>query len=80
MSDVYELTPSMRVLLCMHNMSAIDANSAKKTEDLTCYCNMGYNDLEKALCELVDFGYIVKKDHIYYLSSLGISVVRGVYT
>jgi predicted transcriptional regulator len=70
----------MRVLLCMHNMSAVDANNAKKAEDLTGHCDMDYNDLEKALCELVDFGYIVKKDHIYYLSSLGISVVRSVFT
>ncbi|MGA2574272.1 MAG: hypothetical protein ABSF36_08785 [Candidatus Methanomethylicaceae archaeon] len=80
MYDIYELTPSMRVLLCMHNMSAVDANNAKKAEDLTGHCDMDYNDLEKALCELVDFGYIVKKDHIYYLSSLGISVVRSVFT
>jgi len=78
--DVYELTPSMRLLLTMHNVSAVDPNSAKNMEELISMSNMSDKDLEKALGELVSFGYVIKKDHIYYLSSLGISVVRSVYT
>ena len=80
MYDIYELSPSMRVLLCMHNLCAVDQKSAKKAEDLTTLCNLESNDMEKALSELVSFGYIIKKDYIYYLSSLGITVVRSVYT
>ena len=80
MHDVYELTSSMRVLLCMHNMSAVGLNSAKRIEDLTEVCGLSYADLEKALKELTDFGYVIKGEHIYYLSSLGITVVRSVYT
>lgn len=78
--DIYELTKSMRVLLCMHNMCAIDPNSAKGTDDLTGLCGLNHGDVETALGELVNFGYVVRKDHIYYLSGLGISVVRSVYT
>ena len=80
MSDVYELTPSMRLLLTMHSVSAVDPNSAKNMEELIGMSNMSDKDLEKALSELVSFGYVIRKDHIYYLSSLGISVVRSVYT
>jgi len=80
LSDVYELTPSMRLLLTMHSVSAVDPNSAKNMEELIGMSNMSDKDLEKALSELVSFGYVIRKDHIYYLSSLGISVVRSVYT
>jgi predicted transcriptional regulator len=80
LSDVYELTPSMRLLLTMHSVSAVDPKSAKNIEELISMSNMSDKDLEKALSELVSFGYVIRKDHIYYLSSLGISVVRSVYT
>ena len=33
-----------------------------------------------ALEELVSYGYVVRKELLYYLSNLGISVVRSVYT
>ncbi|MDD1766294.1 MAG: hypothetical protein LUQ00_00035 [Candidatus Methanomethyliaceae archaeon] len=80
MSDVYEMTPSMRLLLTMHSVSAVDPNSAKRVEELIGFSGMSDKELEKALGELVSFGYVIKKDQIYYLSSLGISVVRSVYT
>lgn len=80
MYDVYEMTPSMRLLLTMHSMSAVDPNSAKRVDELVGLSGMSEKELEKALGELVSFGYVIRKDHIYYLSSLGISVVRSVYT
>jgi predicted transcriptional regulator len=64
----------------MHSVSAVDPISAKRVEELIGLSNMSDKDLEKALGELVSFGYVIKKDQIYYLSSLGISVVRSIYT
>jgi predicted transcriptional regulator len=61
-------------------MSAVDPNSAKRVDELVGLSGMSEKELEKALGELVSFGYVIRKDHIYYLSSLGISVVRSVYT
>jgi len=64
----------------MHNMCAVNPDSATKSDALTGLCGLDHGDVEAALGELVNFGYVVRKDHIYYLSSLGISVVRSVYT
>ncbi len=80
MNDVYEVAPSMRLLIAMHNMSSIDQPSALNFSELTGVCGMSYDELTKALDELVCYGYVVKNDSTYHLSRLGISVIRSVYT
>jgi predicted transcriptional regulator len=80
MSDVYEVAPSMKLLIAMHNMSSVDQLSAMNFNELTGVSGMSYDDLSKALNELVCYGYVVKSDSTYYLSRLGISVIRSVYT
>jgi pyruvate/2-oxoacid:ferredoxin oxidoreductase alpha subunit len=37
-------------------------------------------EVNRALDELVSYGYVEKTDSTYYLSRLGISVIRSVYT
>ena len=80
MRDIYELTPSMRLLLTMHNISAVNTDSAKRMEDLRPLSDLKNDELREALRELLSHGYVVERDGMYYLSSLGISVVRSVYT
>ncbi|MDH5811775.1 MAG: hypothetical protein QXO54_05510 [Candidatus Methanomethylicaceae archaeon] len=80
MRDIYELTPSMRLLLTMHNISAVSTDSAKKIDDLRSFSDLQNDELREALRELLSHGYVVERDGTYYLSSLGISVVRSVYT
>ncbi|MCX8181708.1 MAG: hypothetical protein N3D12_01185 [Candidatus Methanomethyliaceae archaeon] len=80
MRDIYELTPSMRLLLTMHNISAVNTDSAKRIDDLRSFSNLHNEELREALRELLSHGYVVERDGTYYLSSLGISVVRSVYT
>jgi predicted transcriptional regulator len=70
----------MKLLIAMHNMSSIDQPSALNFNELTGVSGMSYDDLVKALNELVCYGYVVKSDSAYYLSRLGISVIRSVYT
>ncbi len=78
--DIYELTPSMRLLLTMHSISAVNTDSAKRLDDLRSFCDLHTDELQQAVKELLSHGYIVERDGAYYLSSLGISVVRSVYT
>ncbi len=80
MVDVYELAPSMKLLIAMHNMSSVDAPSALNVNELTTVSGMSNEDLRKALEELVCYGYVIKSDSTYHLSRLGISVIRSVYT
>jgi hypothetical protein len=80
MFDVYELAPSMKLLIAMHNMSSVDQPSALNVNELTGVSGMSNEELNKALDELVCYGYVVKSDSTYYLSRLGISVIRSVYT
>lgn len=80
MADIYELTPSMRLLMTMHHASAVDIGSAKKVEELNLISDMPKNEVAGALDELVSYGYVVRKDSLYYLTNLGICVVRSVYT
>ena len=80
MRDVYELTPSMRLLLTMHNISAVNTDSAKMLDDLRYFSDLHNDELRVALSELLSHGYVVERDGAYYLSSLGISVVRSIYT
>ncbi len=80
MVNVYELPPSMRLLMVMHSMSAVSNDSAKGSEELATICGMSGGELDSALRELIQYGYVLQSDHLYYLSSLGICVVRSVYT
>ena len=80
MRDIYELTPSMRLLLTMHNISAVSTESAKRLDDLRGFSDLKNHELREALRELLSHGYVVEREGAYYLSSLGISVVRSVYT
>lgn len=80
MVDVYELAPSMRLLIAMHNSSSVDRDSALNAGDLTGVSGMSGDELNRALAELVSYGYVEKTDSTYYLSRLGISVIRSVYT
>ena len=80
MSDVYEIAPSMKLLITMHNMSSTNQPSALNFNELTGVSGMSYDELLKALNELVCYGYVVKSGSTYYLSRLGISVIRSVYT
>ncbi|MGQ9759628.1 MAG: hypothetical protein ACUVQ5_03530 [Candidatus Methanomethylicaceae archaeon] len=80
MRDIYELTQSMRLLLIMHSISAVSSDSAKRIDDLISFSDIHGNQLQEALKELLSHGYILEKNGAYYLSSLGISVVRSVYT
>lgn len=80
MHDVYDLTPSMKLLLTMHHASAVDIGSAKKVEELNMISDIPKSEMAGALEELVSYGYVVRKEMLYYLSNLGISVVRSVYT
>lgn len=70
----------MRLLLTMHNISAVSTDSAKKIDDLRSFSDLQNDELREALRELLSHGYVVERDGTYYLSSLGISVVRSVYT
>lgn len=80
MHDVYELTSSMKLLLTMHHASAINLGSAKNLEELNMIADIPQGDMRGALEELVTYGYVVRSDKLYYLSNLGICVVRSVYT
>lgn len=80
MHNVYEIAPSMRVLIVLHNLCAINVKSAKKMEELKQVCCMNEEELYFAIRELLVHGYICECDGAYYLNSLGISVVRSVYT
>lgn len=80
MHNVYEIAPSMRVLIILHNLSAINATSAKRMEELKPICCMNEEELYFAIRDLLTHGYICECNGAYYLNSLGISVVRSVYT
>lgn len=80
MRDIYEITPSMRLLLAMHNLSAVSSEFAKRIEDLRAFSDLRDNELEGAVRELLSHGYIHERGGMYYLSSLGISIVRSIYT
>lgn len=78
--DIYEIAPSMRLLITMHNASVVDAGSAKNAEELNSLLNLPKGELTKALDELVAYGYVELSSLGYYLTKLGISVIRSVYT
>jgi|GEM_PF-844692 len=80
MKDVYELSPSMRVLILLHNISAVDYSSAKRVEDIDGLSGMSEQELQNALDELASYGYVLRRDGLYYLSGLGISIIRSIYT
>jgi|APFre7841882590_1041340.scaffolds.fasta_scaffold236114_2 predicted transcriptional regulator len=80
MFDVYELAPSMKLLIAMHNMSCITQASALNMTDLKGVSGFSGEEVNKAIEELVCYGYVEKSDSTYYLSRLGISVIRSVYT
>lgn len=80
MHNIYEIAPSMRVLIILHNVSAINVKSAKKIDELRNICHLNEDELCFAIRELLNQGYICEHEGAYYLNSLGISVVRSIYT
>lgn len=80
MEDIYELAPSMRLLIAMHNVSSIDPATAKSIEELRVASGMSDQELQRAIDELITYGYVECRGTTYYLSRLGICVIRSVYT
>ncbi|MCC6013100.1 MAG: hypothetical protein LM593_01890 [Candidatus Verstraetearchaeota archaeon] len=77
---VYEISSSMQLLITLHNMSAVRPESAKSFDEIKCNCCIDEKELYLAIRELINYGYIIEKNGLYYLSSLGISVVRSIFT
>ncbi|MDI9644800.1 MAG: hypothetical protein QFX35_06240 [Candidatus Verstraetearchaeota archaeon] len=80
MEDVYELAPSMRLLIAMHNTSSIDPATAKSLEELKLASGIPDQEIRRAIDELMTYGYVECRGTTYYLSRLGICVIRSVYT
>ncbi|NHV46014.1 MAG: hypothetical protein HA493_05225 [Candidatus Verstraetearchaeota archaeon] len=77
---MYEISSSMRLLIMLHNMSAICPEAAKSFDEIKCNCCIDEKELYSAIRELLNYGYIIEKNGYYYLSTLGISVVRSIFT
>lgn len=80
MNDIYELAPSMRLLIAMHNISSVDPTNAKRLDELRIASGMSDPELQNAMNELLSYGYVESRGTAYYLSRLGICVIRSVYT
>lgn len=80
MNDIYELAPSMKLLIAMHNISSVDPTTAKNLEELKVASGMSEIELQRAISELLSYGYVESRGTAYYLSRLGICVIRSVYT
>ena len=80
MYDIYELAPSMRLLIAMHNISSVDPTTAKSLDELKIASGMSEPELQNAVRELLSYGYVESLGAAYYLSRLGICVIRSVYT
>ena len=70
----------MRLLIMLHNISATRPETAKSFDEIKCICCIDEKELYLAIKELLDYGYIIENNGYYYLSSLGISVVRSIFT
>lgn len=70
----------MRLLIAMHNISSVDPTSAMSLDDLKIASGMSDPELQSAIRELLSYGYVESKGTAYYLSRLGICIIRSVYT
>ncbi|MEN3054220.1 MAG: hypothetical protein ABC559_02370 [Candidatus Methanosuratincola petrocarbonis] len=74
------MAPSMRLLIAMHNISSVDPVTAKSLDELRIASGMSEQELQNAVRELLSYGYVESKGTAYYLSRLGICVIRSIYT
>lgn len=70
----------MRLLIAMHNISSVDPVTAKSLDELRIASGMSEQELQNAVRELLSYGYVESKGTAYYLSRLGICVIRSIYT
>ena len=71
---------SFRVLITLHNLAAINEESARTIEDLVTFLNLDRNPILEILNSLIREGLVSQVDGRYYLNYLGTLRILTTYT
>ena len=77
---MYRLTPTMRVLLTLHNFSAVDELRARDIEEIAREINLEIKHVEEVVKQLLEMGYVCRKNGRIYLTPLGILKILSLFS
>jgi predicted transcriptional regulator len=80
MDPIYQIDPGFQVLTLLYNLSAVDKSSAKPVEELERFSKMDKSEIADVLRKLAEDGYVSAIDNSFYLTNLGVVVVRSLFT